>query len=845
MKLQPVASVGGSYQQVYPAMDGTRDIFTCSGGAIQRLDKKLRIKWSSKPIGAHWIATIEDLDEDGRHEILTSNGRTAFLLSATDGEVLWTYDVGPPFSYGTYATMFQCERLIPDSKGKQFTVPCFSHKEVLLFDCSDGAERTRLLHPLWMNDAYHPTTVIGDVNNDGQPEIVIARLGGVYVFDPVSGQMLSSTLWKSDEERRRNYGHFELADTDGSGMLNAVILSDRVTRHVALLENDGAGNFSPRWDRFIEHIYPSDTTELRYCYGSVSGLASRAIVFSTFNSTIAEHWCTEVVDALTGKALNLIEEQWLAGVRSDRLLLQHAPSRVLSEFSDISIADEADTVFADAENAQFAKRARHYRNAMGQFKPEVFGQDDAWSIRDRELIITNSEAAYQLRSFSETATSDWFLESDEPFRVVAILDDEPMVSTRSGELTRLDGSNIQLGYHLSTEAHISARPGIQAYKYADTLIIPTTINRVRFLTQPDNIIDLRGRGRMGYDNVYHNVPVFETPLGQFFTLIDDEYRAHARIVIYDLEGPLKQTIELPHLPASKHGSRIGVYDWQYFEHTRGPALYLAAYRSPSMNSECSLAVLLSNNEILWETKQTGNGEFGRGIGPWGSSTITQMDGKKCVIFCAKDTLVTLDLEDGSFIRSPLLLTDLTKAEMQRQEIFKEQGFETWSTIDDPFTAYGSVIAQDLNGDGLDEFMIAGCFGGFGVLAHDFTPLWWKISHFGDVLYRMPAIADLDGDGKLELYQSHSDHSVRAYSTDTGNELARVYIEGVATDLEVMTDELLATTNFGMSYRIGWVKGQLQVIESTRSNAALGSPVVSEDGSVLIASAEGKLFSLMQ
>jgi hypothetical protein len=264
-----------------------------------------------------------------------------------------------------------------------------------------------------------------------------------------------------------------------------------------------------------------------------------------------------------------------------------------------------------------------------------------------------------------------------------------------------------------------------------------------------------------------------------------------------------------------------------------------------MNSECSLAVLLSNNELLWETKQSGEGEFGRGIGPWGSSTLTQIDGKHCVIFCAKDTLVGLDLENGSFIRPPLLLTELTKAEMQRHGIFKEQGFDTWSTIDDPFTAYGSVIPLDLNGDGLDEYVISGCFGGFGLLAHDFSTLWWKISHFGDVLYRMPAVVDLDGDGRLELYQSHSDHTIRAYAIDTGVEITRITLEGVATDLATLSNELVATTNFGVAYRIGWVEGALKIVNEVHSNAALGSPVVSEDGSVLIASAEGKLFSLVQ
>jgi outer membrane protein assembly factor BamB len=838
VKLTPIADLGGSYQEVYPATDGSGDIFTCSGGAIQRVDNEMRLRWSSKPIGAHWIATVEDLDADGRQEILTSNGRTVFILSAIDGRILWSYDVGPPFSYGTYATMFQIERMIPDSRGKQFTVPCFSHKEVLLFDCSEGAERTKLAHSLWMNDAYHPTTVIGDVNGDGNVEIVIARLGGVYVFDPLSGKMLSSTQWNSDEQRRRNYGHFELADTDGTGILNAVILSDRVTRHVALLENDGKGHFTPRWDRFIEHIYPNDSTELRYCFGSVTGLSSRNITFSTYNSTTPGHWCTEVVDPRSGRATELIDDEWLAGVSGDRLFLQHAPSRAVSEFSNISIADENDNVFADEEHSQFAKRTVHYRGTKGQFKPEVFGQDDIWLARNKPLIISNQDDSYQLRAFSTLGTSEWFLESDEPFRIAAIIDDAPIVSARSGELLTMDGHSIKLGYHLTTEAHLSARPGIRATESPKGIITPRFNNIV--LVQGKQIA---GRGRIGYDNVYHDVPLVSTGSGTCLIVLDDEGLEHARLKVYTTEGSLVNTIDLPHLPPSKYGFRIGVYDWRYFQHSRGEALYLAAYRSPSMNSECSLAVLLDTSEILWETTSYGSGEFGRGIGPWGSSTLTRINDRQCVIFCAKDTLVVLDLEDGSFIREPLLLTDLTKAEMQRQGIFKEQGFDTWSTIEDPFTAYGSVIPKDINNDGLEEYLIAGCFGGFGLLDDQFTPLWWKISPFGDVLYRMPAITDLDHDGKLEVYQSHADSSIRAYEASSGALLASVQLEGNATDLTATGQDLIATTNFGKTYRIGWQDGILSILETVDSSAALGSPMLTQSGQILIASAEGTLFSL--
>ena len=224
--------LGGGYQEVEPVGDGTGDLLLADGGGIQRISNDGEYRWRSTPFGAHWIAGVFDLDADGRLEILTSNGREVIILSAEDGAILFRDSVGPPFSYGTYATMFKVHSFFTSSAGlntnplprtpdagsrtpvpgsrtpvpgsrtpdpgsrtpMQILVPCFSHKEVLMYDCSNGAENTRILHRLWMDDGFHPSIAIGDVNHDGIDEIVIARLGGVYVFDPQSGSMISKTL---------------------------------------------------------------------------------------------------------------------------------------------------------------------------------------------------------------------------------------------------------------------------------------------------------------------------------------------------------------------------------------------------------------------------------------------------------------------------------------------------------------------------------------------------------------------------------------------------------------------------------------------------------------------------
>src|SRR5205814_1188651 len=89
-----------------------------------------------------------------------------------------------------------------------------------------------------------------------------------------------------------------------------------------------------------------------------------------------------------------------------------------------------------------------------------------------------------------------------------------------------------------------------------------------------------------------------------------------------------------------------------------------------------------------------------------------------------------------------------------RDAMKEQNITTTSSIDDPFTAYCSSIVMG------DDIVISGGFGGFGVIGPSGTAKWWKSAPFGDTLYRLPGIGDIDGDGRMEFAQSHVDGSIR-------------------------------------------------------------------------------------
>src|SRR5581483_3666085 len=306
------------------------------------------------------------------------------------------------------------------------------------------------------------------------------------------------------------------------------------------------------------------------------------------------------------------------------------------------------------------------------------------------------------------------------------------VSERDGAIKKISAARgtehfLSCGYHLTTEAHIAARPGpvpcVVRWEESRYLIIPDFSNRIHILSA-DRIHNrsaefqgaesrdakrttICGRSRIGYDNVFHVPSIILTERGPRIVVVDDEGLLHSRLSLYTLQGVRERFYDFPDLPASEPGNRIGCYDWLWFQHSRGPAMALSFYRSHSMNSECSLGMLIENGEILWRIDRIGEKEFGRGVGPWGTSSIFERDGRASAVFCAKDTLCRIDLETGTFVWEPELLTSWTSDEMKRRNQWKEQSLSTAVSADDPFTAYGTPLILN------DDLIIAGCLGGFG------------------------------------------------------------------------------------------------------------------------------------
>ncbi len=176
----------------------------------------------------------------------------------------------------------------------------------------------------------------------------------------------------------------------------------------------------------------------------------------------------------------------------------------------------------------------------------------------------------------------------------------------------------------------------------------------------------------------------------------------------------------------------------------------------------------------------------------------------------------------------------------------------FGTEKDPFTAYGSPILIDVDHDGREEILVAGCFGGFGMLRDDYSILWWKRTPFTDMMLRLPGIADVHGDGRLCIGICRANGIFSCLEGTTGRELWSIDLQSTTADIVSCDidgdgkEEFIAGTTDGRLIAIGTDASGKGVIRwSVEIGFALGSPVIADvDGDgfceILVVSGDGSL-----
>jgi len=802
--------------------------------------------WKSPALGIEGICTLADVDGDGKTEVIASSGKDLFILSSEDGRLLWRYYFGPPRSSGTYPLMVLAHQLDKSRNGMQVFVGLMSAKEVLVFDFSNGAANGKLWHTLWMNDAFNPTVVVADMDGDGQEEIIVTKLGAIYLFNPITGELKRQYDWISGGERRRNYGLFQIIDIDKDGVLECVAISSAVTRHLSVVDNDGKGNLTLLWDRFIEHIYPTDTTEVRYTINSVrdvDGDGFPEIVVSLFNTRRDESWWLEVINPINGKVKAEIPYHYLWGVQDVdgdgvfELLTSVEEKRVPKRLSQLQVFDWNGKEFApmwQTSEARFAGRVFSSQGERSFFRGGYIEFDEVWFERLNGkvgfFVITESQKESKIhyvvaepKSIREQTIA---LERLAHLRIAAICDvnsdgaNELVLTAERGEIYVVDADGTILSQFKSGAKPSSSPIVFHSKRQGENfLAIPDTAEEIHLLrfdkvgteqrsvsTQQPTLAlwnnnlqnsmgsetyystglvwKRKGKGRRGWNYTYHSPYITDIDGdGEYEMLIGIEKNGASALQVLALDGTVKKEFEFQEFPPPKHGSRIGIYEWLYVPTNHGAGhLLISFYSSASMNSEETLCIDIATGKKRWRRKEVGEGEYGRGFGPWGLTTIVPSSKNSIdALFLAKDTVCHFDTGSGEWRQNPWVLREATMKVMEEAGTL-DTSPQSLASNADPFTAYGSVIICDVNNDGMEEFIFAGCFGALGVMNQNHDILWWKSVPLSDLSMRYPGVADIDGDSIIELGVGYSRGEFICYSAETGDVKWQINLGSVTSDI---------------------------------------------------------------
>ncbi len=793
----------------FATAEGTR-LLIPFGGSLHCFDHHGGLLWKSGAEGIEGVCGVDDLDRDGRTEIVATNGKSLFVLDASDGAILWREYLGPPFSAGFMHTGALLHHFPHVGPGMQLAVGLLSSREVVVYDFTPGADRPERLHILWMDDFFHPSILAADIDGDGRDELIVTKYSAIYAFDPATGREVSVCHWSSGGTSKRNYGLFLARDLNGDGTLDFVVMSSRVSKHLAVVENDGRGALRNRWDRFIEHIYPVDEKEIRYTLDSccdIDGDGRPELVVSIFNEKGDERWWLEVLDAWDGRVKGSVPDLYLRGVglptgqeTARPLFLSRETDRQPADFGTVMVAVWRDDELRElwrGDDASLVGRFTPTDNLTTVFRTELPPSDEVWF---RE--IDGAAAVPVLGRGGELSllisSGDGWSRVPVPVEpgIVAMLawedldgDGRPEMVLSRGDgalsIDRLDG--VRLG---GFRAGMRTRHGTGPYYSAKPMQSPTirSDGERRLLAVPDGGSGIRlgawdhdasrfnmigrveGHGRLGPEEAHHSLPFAEWK-GERVVLAAVGDRPVATLAAFDMKLRIVDEWRIDGLPTtpSVPPGRIGIHDYLLIDDPARPLLVVSGYASSSMNSERTFCIDPATGLRLWEGNTVGEGDDGRGCGPWNAWSLGA-NGRE-LLFLAKDTVCRFDLATGREIVTPWQLRPYNTADLAARGM----------TMDD-FAAYGSLIPVDVDGDGVEEWIAAAVYGGIGVVEEGRSMRWWRSAPLSTLTGGFPGVADVDGDGLPEIGMSQADGDFVCLRADTGMEKWRLHIGETATDV---------------------------------------------------------------
>jgi outer membrane protein assembly factor BamB len=686
-------------------------------------------------------AFLYDLDGDGKLERVQLEDR-ALVVTDRNGAVLFRHEFEEP---GFAASRMKVARLLRDRQGLQ--IACFSawmengYGRGYLFAFDKGVARGELV---WqtppLGDMYSPEVIVADVDADGELEVALAPHYRLLVLNGQTGAMKYEVKWDIGGGGR-NYGLFAAAKIGDDPCPKLFVVSD-LPGHIDCIDTRRDGG-QLRWQKFrLDATVGQPRRQLlRPQYnsvGDVDGDGRVEIAINLYDEAVDGRWHLVVYDAWTGEEKYNLPGVILAGLRDidgdgvPEVFLYESPGQTAPPSPTLRVGRLRNGKLTDL------LRATRTRVALA---PAVF-----------------PDTVASIAQGSERTVLAYDIDGDGRSEFLAIAG---------------DGSALKaFGVHRRGRAirkWTFRRPGVNLNVEAVAATPAGTEIRLRDLRTGDLFV-LNGRGELARTEK-------DNPPGGFSSApiaVDLNHDGRCEIVVPTSDGTLAAFSG----PRDGDGPRL-LWRVPGFGMTAQPG-YMLPSLSPEANDldgdgepeiVCSriaadgravLAVLRADGTRQWEHTFTEvwAGDIGSGVDYWAAGQFRKAG--------HKDIYVSLH-RVGPGSSEGLALDGATGQVLWRRRqvnwTYKEAKYEG------PFGSFFPALA-DVNGDGLDELammaapytyvLFSGATGqelqpplqtAFGVF-----PCWSA--------YAWLTLADLNGDGRLEVYLNDASYAAGAVAAMT-------------------------------------------------------------------------------
>lgn len=325
--------------------------FAQARGGLRLVSQAGRVLWSHPNFGAAFVAATEDFDGDGRPEALVNTGSVAWkLVDAATGATRWTHEAPSGAIVANYQILRRgpIRRLyqFPQNSllGECIDLSGSKRSPVLVWRREYPNAYWKGFGPVIVL-ADMDRDGLEDVALAGKPgyyAVIDAETG--------APKFSLQTAIRGAEQIGRPYGLVAAEDLDGDGYRDLVMISCQVEEYAVVLRNERGRGFRPLWTQFVEQDLPDDIREIRPNITSVSdvnGDGRREIVVGLFNWKNSGKWVTALLDPERGIDSPLAELPgryfWgcydLDGDGRPEIVTSEEPVRRTAPFSTFHVTD--------------------------------------------------------------------------------------------------------------------------------------------------------------------------------------------------------------------------------------------------------------------------------------------------------------------------------------------------------------------------------------------------------------------------------------------------------------------------------------------------------------------------